>query len=132
MPKEPTFPKWAKPPVSELAKNLMYPSLMSLTNAVNALNTFNSISYSPILPSNFLSPKSYKNTYFFEIFPFNRNTLTERSEQIGHHRRMEIKPMTIYLPANTQTEFTITYSMLTEEIPKPITGELKIRWEQSK
>jgi hypothetical protein len=45
---------------------------------------------------------------------------------------MDIKPMIVYLPANTQTGFTIPYSMLIEEVPTPITGALKIRWEESK
>jgi hypothetical protein len=56
----------------------------------------------------------------------------EGAEQIGHHRWMEMKPIIVYPPANTQAGITITYSLFMEELPSPITGELKIRWEQSK
>lgn len=129
MPKEPTIPEWARPPMPELLKNIPYSSLTSITNAVNALNSFNSIGYSLNLPVNFLSPKAARNSYFFEIFPFHRNILEQRAEQIGHHRRMVMKPMIVYLPANTQTGFSINYSVLMEEVPSPISGELKLRWE---
>jgi hypothetical protein len=56
MPKEPIIPEWAMPPVSVLAKNVLNPSFMSLTNAINSLTSFNSMNYSLNLSPNFLSP----------------------------------------------------------------------------
>ncbi len=108
MPKEPVIPEWAMSPVSVLAKNVLNPSFMSLTNAINSLASFNSMNYSLNLSPNFLSPNTYKNRYFFEIFPFHRNTVTERAEQIGHHRQIDIKPMIVYL---VNVQFTVAPSL---------------------
>jgi len=132
MPGEPAIPEWARPPVPAWAHNIMSPSLISLMDSIKSITSFNPPRYSLPLPANFYTPNASKHTYYFESFPFQHNVKTERAKIIGHHRRMEMKPLIVYLPVNTQTGFTITYSLFTEEVPSPISGELNVRWEQSK
>jgi hypothetical protein len=129
MPGEPDIPEWAKPPAPTRTMNLVSPSMINFMNSMNSLASFRSRLLSSHFQTVSFRPNPDKHTYYFESFPFHRNVLTERANMIGHHRRLQMKPLIVYLPANTQSGFTITYSLFTEEVPSPITGELQVRWE---
>lgn len=121
LPDEPPIPEWARPPVPEWIKNtLVSQSLLSNISMLSRSVTY--LSYKP--------PDFYKNTYYNHNFPFNLNTFDQRTDKLSHHERILIEPMVVYLPSNTRKSFPIKYSVYADELLEPITGELKVKWEQ--
>ena len=117
MPKEPALPEWATPPVPEWMKSVLHTQ--------GLLSNLNMISRGiPYIP-----PSSYKNTYFFENFPFNHNTVSKSTQKLSHHELWPITPMVVYLPPDTREGFSIQYLLYADEILELIDGELKVTWE---
>ena len=126
LPDEPALPEWAKLPAPAWMQNILSPmQLSSMTSLMQSMEMVKS----SLATHQFHPPGYYANTYYFENFPFNNSVINERTKRIGHHRRIIIDPVLVYLPANVSAGFTITYSLLFDEMPDPIIGELKVQWE---
>ena len=125
MPAEPALPEWAKPPVPEWMKKILpSSSLLAAMSATGALSK-------GILGSTVYKPAGfYKKTYYIYNFPFDRDTFEQRTDKLSHHEQWPIKPMAVYLPPSARKGFSIEYSVYADELLEPITGELKVRWEQ--
>jgi len=126
MPDEPALPEWAKPPVPEWMKKMLPSS--SLRAAMSASSALSK----GILGSTLYRPAGfYENAYHIDNFPFNQNTFERRTDKLSHHEQWPIKPMAVYLPPSAWKGFSLKYSVYADELLAPITGELKVRWEQA-
>jgi PIN domain-containing protein len=79
IPDEPAFPEWAKPPLSELMKNVL-PS-QSLLSSVSMPSRGVTLPYRP----------AHKKTY--SHFPFERNTSGNNLDKLSHHVPWPMLPM---------------------------------------
>jgi len=123
LPDEPSIPAWARPPVPGWMQAIVAPSVVA--QALNALSVY---------PNKFPYPYPFttittKTTYDSANFPFGKNILHRKNEKLTHHREWFFDPIAVYFPPSTREGVTIAYEIVSDELPDPITGEIKIVWD---
>ncbi len=117
LPKEPTIPEWAR-----IKDVLSWPNFSSFPSFMASMK-LGPTAY-PVLQAS----RSRRDTYESIDFPFGQNILHRKIEKLGHLRQAFIKSVTAFLPETANKRFTASYSILADEFPQPITGELKVQW----
>jgi len=126
VPDEPDLPAWAQPPVPEWVKKMLPSSSQLAAMSATSMLSKNILGSMIYRPAGF-----YKSTYYDYTFPFDHNTLVQKTDKLSHHEQWPFKPLVVYLPPDTLKGFSIKYSVYADELLKPITGELKVTWEDS-
>lgn len=122
VPDEPSHPEWAQPPIPDWMSGMA----ASLAFTTKALSYISPSAYTSAYPSPF-----HKEIYNSTNFPFGKNVLNRKKEKVTHRREWFFDPIAIYLPLTTQEECIVTYEIVADEFPEPITGEVKIVWNQN-